>query len=333
MAIRTALMSLVLAVLLLAQGCIIVPLSGLGGTAAYEEVTLRDGRYGAGKILVLDVDGAITGGPDSSGFFSSGSTVVEVTEKLGKAREDDRIRAVVLRVDSPGGGVTASDVIYKELLKYKEETGVPIYTSMLDLAASGGYYIAMASDEIYAHPTTVTGSIGVIAMFPQMKGLGDKLGVGFEVIKSGANKDIGGFWKQMSPEERAIMQSIIDDMYGNFVEIVGKNRTDLDEATIRKLADGRVYTASQAYDAGLVDGIMYLDEVIDHAANQYKEGSKPTVVLYRKTSNRTAESFYVKAPAAVPASAGVQTQLNLLNVSGAGPQAPKSEVFQYLWVP
>lgn len=311
------------------SGCVIIPISGLGGRTPYEEVELKRGGFGAGKILVLDIEGVIDGGSGSDGFFGSDSMVVQATEKLRKAERDDSIRAVVLRVDSPGGGVTASDVIYREVMRYKQKTKTPVYVSMLDLAASGGYYISMAGDEVYASPTTVTGSIGVIAMFPQLTGLGDKIGVSMEVVKSGANKDMGAPWHRMGAEERAILQSVIDEMYNKFTGIVAQNRTKLDPARVRELADGRIYTGEQALNLGLVDGLMYLDEVIDHAAKE-TGGGRPRVVLYKKTSSKTADSIYVSSR--VPAPQASTSQVGLVNIDGM-PAAKSGPVFQYLWVP
>ncbi len=311
------------------SGCVIIPIGGLGGRAPYEEVELRRGSFGAGKILVLDIEGVIDGGGGSEGLFGSDSMVVQATEKLRKAERDSSIKAVVVRMDSPGGGVTASDIIYRELLRYKAKTRTPVYVSMLDVAASGGYYISMAADEVYASPTTVTGSIGVIAMFPQLTGLGDKIGVSMEVIKSGANKDMGAPWHRMSAEERAILQSVIDEMYGKFTDIVAKNRTKLSPERVRELADGRIYTGEQALNLGLVDGLKYLDEVIDHAAKQ-NGGGRPRVVLYKKTSSRTADSIYVSSK--VPAPEAARSQVGLVNIDGV-PSAKSGPVFQYLWVP
>lgn len=311
------------------SGCVIIPISGLSGRTPYEEVELKRGKFGSGKILVLDVEGVIDGGSGSGGFFGSDSMVVQVTEKLRKAERDSSIRAVVIRMDSPGGGVTASDVIYREVLRYKERTKTPVYVSMLDVAASGGYYISMAADQVYASPTTVTGSIGVIAMFPQLTGLGDKIGVSMEVIKSGANKDMGAPWHRMSPQERAILQSVIDEMYGKFTDIVAKNRTKLSPERVRELADGRIYTGEQALNLGLVDGLKYLDEVIDLAAKE-NGGGRPRVVLYKKTSSQTADSIYVSSRVPVPEAE--KSQVGLVNIEGVG-TAKSGPVFQYLWVP
>jgi protease-4 len=319
------------------SGCIILAPSGLlGGQSDYREVELQSGSRGK-KILVLDIDGVISSGANQSpGLFSAGdSTVNEVAEKLAKARRDKSIKAVILRVDTPGGGVTASDVIYRMLKEYKDETKVPVYASMLDMATSGGYYVSMAADHVYAHPTTITGSIGVIAIFPQFQDMGKKIGLYAEVIKSGANKDLSGGFVNMSPEQRAILQQMIDEMYDRFVEVVKEGRKDMPEEEIRRLADGRVYTAKQAVDNKLIDGIKYTDEVIKQAREDLG-AKKAQVVLYRRTGRENVSSFYAKSGDVAPtAQAGDTTNLSLVHVDASSLSLPGvgQPVFHYMWTP
>jgi len=298
------------------------------------EVEMEPG--GRDKILVLDIDGAISSGPPTGDAFfgQEDSTVNQVAEKLSKARRDRSIKALIIRVDSPGGGVTASDVVYQTIADFKKETGIPVYVSMLDLAASGGYYVSMAADQIYAHPTSITGSIGVIAMFPQLEALGNKIGVRMEIVKSGQNKDIGSPFHEMTAEERAILQQLIDDMYDRFVEVVKSGRPALEEATIRQLADGRIYTANQALQSGLIDGIMYLPALTKFIRQEI--GSRNArVVVYRKSSAEKFESLYAKAsPPEVNARAdGGSTNVGLVNIDARALLSPGAPVFQYLWVP
>lgn len=315
------------------QGCFFVSFPLALPTSDYREVLMEEG--GTSKILLLDVDGAISSGStDPSSFFGvTESTVNSVAGKLEKARKDSSVKAVILRVDSPGGGVTASDVIYRMLRDFKAERNVPIYVSMLDTAASGGYYISMAGDEIYAHPTTVTGSIGVIAMFPQLEQLGNKIGVSFEVVKSGPNKDLGSPFHDMSPEHRAILQNTINEMYDRFVQVVLEGRTKMDETQVRRLADGRIYTADQALEAGLIDGVKYLDEVVARARTE-PGMAKARVVMYRRTTQEKYDSLYATMP--LPertAQAPAQTNVGLLQVNTGNSLVPRGPVFQYLWTP
>lgn len=317
---------------ILLQGCITIPFPF--PPSEINEVVIQEGRRD--KILMIDIDGPITGGTqEGSSFFGIGEdTVNRIAERLAKAREDDSIKAIILRIDSPGGGVTPSDVVYEMLRVHRQETGIPMYVSMLDVAASGGYYIAMAADRIYAHPTTITGSIGVIAMFPQFENLGNKIGFSVEVVKSGENKDIGSPFRNMRDEQREIIQSVIDDMYARFVGVIESGRPDLDRNTILELADGRIYTAAQAHEAGLVDGVLYLEDLVE-LVREEQGLPDAKLVLYRKTVDESYNSVYARSIIPQPAldlpAAG--TSVNLLNLDIGEVVAPRQPVFQYLWVP
>ena len=208
------------------------------------------------KILVINVDGVISDSPDSGafGFSTSESMVARIKEELNVAQKDSDIKGVILKVNSPGGGVTASDIIYRELNLFKSKKKIPIVALFMDTAASGGYYISMSADAIIAHPTTVTGSIGVIISSLNFKEGMDKIGVKDQTITSGPNKNILSPFDEFSPEKRKIIQSIVDDMYKRFFNIVKKNRTKIDSQKLKSLADGRIFTADQAFKEGLVDG-------------------------------------------------------------------------------
>ncbi len=319
---------------LLLSGCFVVNIPLGLGTSEYKPVELDSG--GDKTILVLDIDGTITSGTTSgdslTGFDTS--TVNEVTRKLALAEKDDNIVGVILRIDSPGGGVTASDIVYEEIRKFKEETKVPIYACFLNVAASGGYYIAMAADEIYAHPTTITGSVGVVATFPQVNELGNKIGMSVKTIKSGELKDMGSPFKKMGEEEEAVFQNLVNEMYVRFVNIIESGRENLDRNTIMKLADGRIYTADQAKENGLIDDIMYMEQVVEKMRTDTNEDDA-RVVLYRRTSTENIPSFYAKATN--PASANKQgssgTELNLLKVGGSSILGANQPFLQYIWIP
>ena len=220
--------------------------------------------------------------------------VAKVVSHLNRARDDISIRAIILKINSPGGGVTASDIIYKEIHKFKQERNIPVVAVFMDVAASGGYYVAMAADRVYAHPTTITGSIGVIFGLLNVKEGLDKIGIKDYSITSGDNKAIGSPTKEMTEEQRQILQSIINDMYDRFVTVVDKGRPDLRRDTILKLADGRIYTANQAKKNGLVDDIGYFDEFVRKTTelpNYVGEGKNPRLVLYTK-SERKMDNIY-----------------------------------------
>lgn len=317
---------------LILSGCVIIPIS-LPSSPSLQEVTYQRGSgWRPRKIAIIDVSGVLTSGGQRETWFGSDSSVVDLTKKLALAEGDSSIRAIILRVDTPGGGVTASDLMYRELKEFREETGIPIYVSMQSLATSGGYYISMAADKVYASPTTITGSIGVIAAFPEIRGLMDKVGVEMNAIKSGDNKDAGAFYKSMTDEEREIYQGLVEDLFGRFVEIVAANRTQLNNDDITMLADGRLYTAQQALDFGLIDGVAYLDDLIDIVAEE-QDLRNPRVVLLTRSTTSRADSPYVQRRSAEPPATSEGTQVNLLNVNVRELIQVTPEAFNYLWVP
>lgn len=244
-----------------------------------QEMTLSG--EGKVKILVVPVSGVISDRPHRGLLSSSPSVVQEVVSALDKARKDKEIKAVILRIDSPGGSVTASDILHREILRFKEETGLPVLTLMMDLAASGGYYMAMASDYIIAHPSTVTGSIGVIFYTINIEGLFEKIGVGAEPIKSGTYKDMGSPFRGLSEEERLILQEMIDEMYTGFVQAIVDGRPALDEEKVRALGDGRIYTAKQALQHKLIDAIGYAPDAISKA-QEMAGVTEARIIVYRR---------------------------------------------------
>ncbi|MCB2155653.1 signal peptide peptidase SppA [bacterium] len=322
---KTPLLGLLLGFVLLLQGCVIIPIS-LPTMPTDQMVMYKEGK-GRDKVAIIDVSGVLTSGGASESFFGSDSSVVSLTKKLDVAREDKHVKAIILRVDSPGGGVTASDIMYRELMRFKQERDIPIYVSMQNLAASGGYYISMAGDRIYAHPTSITGSIGVIAMFPEVKGLMDMAGVKMNAIRTGEMKDAGAFYDHMTDAERELYTDVIQDMYSQFLAVIEKNRTNLTHDELLAAADGRIYTAKQALDKGLIDGVAYLDEVIEMAKKDV--GKDPDVVLIMRSSREEVSTAYASSKA--PETGG--TQFNLFNMNLDTFGAPSTEVFQYMWRP
>ena len=235
------------------------------GREELEEITLIPGPA-RGKILMIDVEGVISSAADAGLLSRERSAVSRIFERLDKAAADPAVKAVILRLDTPGGEVTASDIIYHEVLRFKERTGKPVVGLMMGVAASGGYYIAAACDVILAHPTTLTGSIGVISIFPNVEALMTKIGVKVDVIKSGVSKDSGTPFRAMTEAERDVFQRIIDEYYGSFLDAVSRNRKDrIAPEELRKIADGRVYTARQALDLKLIDDIGYFDDAFRKA--------------------------------------------------------------------
>lgn len=234
----------------------------LTGTSQIEEVELVK-SHAKEKILLLDISGLIGTSMNQGIFDREGDVLSRVYFRLKKAAEDKMVKGVILRLDTPGGEVTASDIIYHEILNFKQRTGIPVLALMMGLTASGGYYIASACDYLMAHPSTLTGSIGVISLFPNLEGLFDKVGIQVQVIKSGELKDSGSVFRQMTPGEQDVFQKIIDEYHQNFQDVVYENRKNyLSREDMEKIADGRVLTASQALKAKLIDEIGYFDTAL-----------------------------------------------------------------------
>lgn len=230
------------------------------------------------SVAVVDVMGVIT----SSGALSDGtvsaSALIEVLKKYG---DDNSVKALVLRIDSPGGTVVAAQEVYNAVTRLREEKNKVVFASMADIAASGGYYIACAADRIYANEGTITGSIGVIMEFPNIEGLLRKVGVKTTTIKSGEFKDTGSAFRQMSEKEMRVLQELIDNVYDQFVQAVQQGR-GMSEGEVRSLADGRIYTGRQARELGLVDELGDLEIAVRDAAEAAGIEGKPHVVRQKK---------------------------------------------------
>ncbi len=280
---------------------------------------------GSAKILLLDISRVISTQEDEGalGMNRREGLTARIDEALQRAAKDDKVRAVVLRINSPGGTVTASDVIFHQIMTFKAERHVPVIAQMLDMGTSGAYYVALAADEIVASPTTVTGSIGVVMYGLNFAGLMDKFGVRNQTIKSGAHKDIGSPLRAMTPEDQAILQSVLDGMQQRFLGLVRERRTQLSDETVKTIADGRILTADQALQLGLVDRIGYLPDTL-HAAEQRAGVSAARVVMYRRPQE-FAENIYARAPLA-PA------QINLVNLDFGG-WSHAAPQFMYMWLP
>jgi protease-4 len=263
------------------QGCAFINIPLSSSTQPLNEEVL-EGK-GRPKILILDISGVISVKPPSKfGLKEKESTVALIKESLDKAKEDNRIIGLILRINSPGGTVTASDIIYHELVRFKEETKVPVYAFIMDIGASGGYYVATAADKIYGHPTSVTGSIGVIAMKFNIGPLMEKIGVEDDSIKSGDKKDLMSPFRAHTPGENAIIQAIIDRLHHRFVEVIYKERGEqLTKDEISALADGRIYLAQQAFENRLIDQVGYLEDAINEIKAQQNIEEAKVVTYYR----------------------------------------------------
>ncbi len=221
-------------------------------------------QTGSGVIGLIYVEGPIVGGRSQSGFLTVSRGTDLILSQLREARLDPLTRAVVVRVNSPGGSAAASQEINSEIKKLREE-GKVVVVSMADVAASGGYYIAAAADKILANPGTTTGSIGVIMQVTNLEELYEKIGMEIETIKSGEQKDIGNPARPMTEEERSILQSISNDIYDQFVDAVAEGR-NLSRERVLELADGRIFTGRQAFELDLIDELGDLYDAVEKAA-------------------------------------------------------------------
>jgi protease-4 len=275
------------------------------------------------KILIVDIDGTLSSALETGIFAREKSVVARVFERLERAAADPQVKAVILRLDTPGGEVTASDIIYHEVLRFKERTGRPVIGLMMSVAASGGYYIASACDVILAHPSAITGSIGVISIFPSVESLMAKVGVKVNVIKSGPSKDSGSPFRDMTEDDKKLFQTIIDEYYESFLAVVAKGRKGkIPEADLRKIADGRVYTAPQALKLGLIDAIGYFDDAFVKARGlaSLKSAKVVSYTYYPKTKTNIYAS---QLGSFSPLDAKVLESMLALLRTG----------FYYLWLP
>jgi protease-4 len=301
------------------NGLVLTP-THVGGPVEETLVVDQESFFCSNKIALIDVSGMLLNAHGSTLFGDGENPVSLFRERLDAAADDRRVKAVVLRINSPGGAVTASDIMYRDLLNFRQKTGKPVIACMMDVAASGAYYLAMGSDWVIAHPTSVTGSIGVIMNMYNASGLLHMLGVSMDAIKSGKIKDIGNPARPMTEEERAILQAIVNDFYSQFVQVVVRGR-HMPEEQVRKLADGRVYTGMEAKRLGLVDEVGYLEDAIATAKNLANICDAKVVAYDRGDGYRG--SIYA-ALGRIPSEINVRLDVpGLGNASGAS--------FMYLW--
>ncbi len=283
----------------------------------YQEVVLDGERDDSeDRIVVIPISGMIMDVPGTG-------MVAELERLLRQLKKDEHIKAIIVDVDSPGGGVTASDTIYHDLLKFKTDQKIQAVALFGDVAASGGYYVAMSCDHIIAHETSITGSIGVISRFYNVKELMDKIGVSVKTIKSlndegrESFKDMGSPYRAMRPAEEKLLQGLITEMWGRFTQVVADGRKGkLTLKEIQKLADGRVFTGPQALKAKLIDAIGYREDAYA-MARKLSQSEKAVVVQYKKESG-LSDLFAL----------GASSQAQKLVADLPGGQGPR---FMYLW--
>jgi protease-4 len=306
-------------------GCAFVKIPLYPSLQPLEETVLQG--QGQKKILLLDISGTISEKKSEGlGFTQKTSLVDRVREELQKAEGDSYLVGTIIKINSPGGSVTATDIIYHELVKFKKKTGMKIFACMTGMATSGGYYIASGADEIVAHPTAITGGIGVIAMKFNVEKLLSKVGIQGETIKSADKKDIWTPLRPSTPEETQIIQTIIDTLHERFVDVVHSGRgSRLSRGEIERLADGRVFTADQALEVKLVDRVGYLDEVVEEMKRSLDLKEAKVITYYRPGSYRG--TIYSGLPDTS------NNEINLISINGNGLDSLSGIRFMYLWSP
>ena len=289
-----------------------------------EEYTLSGTEKG--KVLVISIRGTISNDPKRRFFSTRPSMVQEVVSQLRKAEEDSEVRAVLLKVNSPGGSVTASDILYNEILTFKQKTKAKVVVAMMGVAASGGYYISLPADYILAHPTSVTGSVGVLFLRPDVDGLMDKIGISVEVSKTGRNKDMGSPFRKATAEEKRIIQDLIDQLGERFLDRIAEHRK-IDTDNLKTISTARIFLADDALRLGMVDRIGYLAEAVNQAKNLADLPPDAKIVVYRRTEypddnlyNPTTSQYDGQGPSIV--------SLNL-----PASLTPLQTGFYYLWQP
>jgi protease-4 len=305
---------------LAAAGCIQVQLWGLPRPL---EETVVDGEAGP-KILLLDVSGVLAEEAPERDLLGpvQDNPVSRVREQLDRARRDPAVRALLLRINSPGGTATASDLIHGEIVRFKQEREVPVVAQLMGVAASGGYYVAMAADEVVAQPTTVTGSIGVRFVSVSLAGLLQKLGIEDQTIVAGRHRDAGSLLRRMTREEREHLQRVIDDLHVRFEGVVAAGRPKLARERVDALADGSIYSAPQALALGLVDAIGGFDDSVARARALAGLGEARVVRYHRP--REYANNLYTRGAPAAPT-------LRLELPGGLGDALDPG--FYFLWAP
>ena len=278
---------------------------------------------GGDKILLVSIRGLISDNPQKGLLSSSPSMVQQVVSQLKKAEQDKGIKAVLFKINSPGGTITASDLLYHEILSYKERTKAKVIVCMMDMATSGGYYMSLPADMIMAHPTSLTGSVGVIFLQPKVMGLMDKLGLGVDVKKYGKNKDMGSPFRESTEEEQKLFQITINHLGERFTSLVQMHRK-LDPQALAEISTARLFLAEEALRLGLIDKIGYLSDAVKETKLLANLSGDSRVVLYRRAEHPDDNLYSI---------AGVATEdsrLSLINI-----ELPESlnltTGFYYIW--
>lgn len=315
------------ATLLFIAGCgtpslLITPVSN---TSKLQETQVQPAKgWTSDKIAIIEVEGLLSNARSGGLFQPSENKVSLFTQQLDAAEHDKRVKAIVLRVNSPGGTVTGADTIYQLLERFKARTHKPVVASAQEMDCSGAYYVSLAADRIVVQPTSIVGSIGVIFDTFEFSGGLAKLGIRTDAVKSGHFKDIGSPFKPLQPDERALMQAMVDEYFARFTGLVRKHRPALPEDKFKQATDGRVMSGEQAVAWGLADQTGLLSDAID-LARDLAHTPKAAVVMYKRAYGYSG-SIYASSETAQPKS-------NVLRLELPESLSPLPAGFYYLWEP
>lgn len=299
-----------------------------------ETEVIRDDGLGtySPKVAMIDVEGTLGFSGGGGVFASRSNSVDDLVARLERAEEDDRVKAVVLRINSPGGTVASSETMYREVRRFREKTGKPVVVTMAEVAASGGYYLSLAADRVVAQESTITGSIGVIFQTMNFsRGMG-MIGIEGRAITSKKNKDIANPFTPPKEEHYAILQATVDEFYGSFRGLVLERRTGLDASRVNDLTDGRVMTGKQALDAGLVDELGGVREAFA-AAKKLAGIEKARLSKYHASGIKPMTAYAsAHGPGGAQALGGTSVDVDVISLGGTDSGVPRGQ-FLYLWSP
>jgi protease IV len=313
--------------ILLVSGCgfpsfLITPVSN---TNALHEITVKDGRgWFPDKVAIIELEGMLLNAR-TGGFLQATENKTSLfMQQLERAEYDPSVKAVVLRINSPGGTVTATDIMYEALQRFKKKTHKPVIASTQDMCASGGYYVACGADKIVAHPTSVVGSIGVLFQTLEFEDGLKKLGIRTDAIKSSQLKDMGTPFKHLDPDAREVMQGIVDEYYARFKGIVTTNRPITDPKVLALVTDGRVFSGARSVELGLADQTGRLEDALT-LAKRIAKAPGARAVMYKRPYGYSG-SIYASTETPTPQATN-SLQINL-------PESMQLEPgFYYLWQP
>tara|TARA_Y100001933_G_C19014633_1_gene570814 strand:- start:14821 stop:15753 length:933 start_codon:yes stop_codon:yes gene_type:complete len=288
------------------------------------KVVQRDAGHIQGRVAIIDITGTITNYA-KPGLLREGENPVSLMyEKLQAARNDSKVKAIILRINSPGGTVTASDAIYRQVMQFKQQTHKPVIALFMDVAASGGYYVACAADRIVTYPTAITASIGVILQTVSVKPALQRWGIEPHAFTSGPNKAAGSPFENLTDEQAQILQQTVDDFYARFLHTVKTSRPTIKPSDIPWLTDGRIVTGSTAVQVGLADELGDLQSAYQLAKEM--AGIKQAELVRFHRPLQYVGSPYASAPVNVP-----QTQINIASMDLSSTLAQHGDGFYYLW--